>query len=303
MKLNELKEIIPDSQDWCKSEQISFGWSGEQKYKITNTKSKTMLLRLLTKEQYEMQRNGIEFLYLSGKVCEFVPKILDKGYTTNSSFYFLLLEYIEGEDGMKVINNYSLQKQYELGVQMGKIIRKLHDLSKPSINKEENKKFKEKVAKFNDYFLANKSKFSFLKDVEKVIKEFQQVIDVRPMIMLHNDFHLGNMVINKDKIYLIDFNRASMGDSIKEFDALAWSAKYSIPFAKGLLDEYLKGEDKNEFFKILRGYIAIWQVQMLYFIQDQDDEEKQTVLDLIKFVESWYDKSEYIPNWYIESME
>lgn len=58
-------------------------------------------------------------------------------------------------------------------------------------------------------------------------------------------------------------------------------------------------ESKDEFFELFKGYLTIWQIQMLYFIQDQDDEEKQEVLNLIKFVDSWFDENSNIPNWYI----
>ena len=69
----------------------------------------------------------------------------------------------------------------------------------------------------------------------------------------------------------------------------------------GLFDAYLEDENKDEFFKILRGYIMIWQIQMLYFIQDETEEEKREVLDLIKFVSSWFENDSYIPNWYTEN--
>ena len=39
---------------------------------------------------------------------------------------------------------------------------------------------------------------------------------------------------------------------------------------------------------------------MLSFIETEDDDEKKTVIDLIKYTESWFDKNEYIPNWYLK---
>ena len=119
--------------------------------------------------------------------------------------------------------------------------------------------------------------------------------------MLHNDFHLGNMIINKEEISLIDFNRATLGDSIKEFDCIAWSATHSELFATGLLDSYLENKNSNEFFEILRNYISLWELQMLTFIENEDDEEKNVVINLIKYTESWFQENNTIPNWYIKN--
>lgn len=301
MDLAKLKKLILNSNSWKESEEIVFGWSGERKFKIVDENNKEYLLRLLTPNQYEDQKDGIEYLIKSSEVCEYVPKIAGQGETADKEYFYLLLEYIPGENGMTLIKNYTKKQQYELGYKMGRVIKKLHKLSIPTLKPTEIVKYEQKVKKFYDYFVENRAKYPFLKNTENIIKEFESYIQKRPMVMLHNDFHLGNMIINDKEIYLIDFNRASWGDNIKEFDCLAWTVKYSKQFAIGLLDAYLKNiEYKDEFFKILRGYIAIWQIQMLYFIHDQDEEEQQTVINLVKETETWFKKDEVVPKWYLK---
>ncbi len=301
MELEELKKIIPNSDSWTHSHEITYGWSGEQKYQIKQAEGSDMLLRILTPEQYEMQQDGIKFLLECNEISALVPKLYAHGKISHGENYYLLLEFIYGENGMLAIGNYSNQEQYDLGVIMGKEIKKIHSQTEEKKYPAESKKFKEKTQKFIDYYLANKAEFKFLGNIDDVILNFVNEVEKRPMVMIHNDFHLGNMIIDEDRIYLIDFNRACLQDRFKEFDAIAWSARSSTNFSAGLLDAYLDGEDKNEFFKILRGYISIWQIQMLFFIQDETEEEKREVLDLIKFVSSWFENGSFIPNWYTEN--
>ena len=301
MELEELKKLIPGSESWTHSVEITYGWSGEQKYQIKQTEGSDMLLRILTPEQYEMQQDGIKFLLECDEISMLVPKLFAHGKTRGTENYYLLLEFIYGENGMKVISNYSDQEQYDLGVIMGKEIKKIHSQTEEKQYPAESKKFKEKTQKFIDYYLSHKAEFKFLGNIDDVISNFVETVEKRPMVMIHNDFHLGNMIIDEDRIYLIDFNRACLQDRFKEFDAIAWSARSSVNFSAGLFDAYLEDEDKDEFFKILRGYISIWQIQMLYFIQDETEEEKREVLDLIKFVSSWFDGKSNVPNWYTEN--
>ena len=140
-----------------------------------------------------------------------------------------------------------------------------------------------------------------INNVLEPINKLLNNLSKRELTVLHNDFHLGNMVIHNGCISLIDFNRATSGDWVKEFDGMAWSVKYSPIFATGILDEYLKDENISEFFAMFKGYLTIWQIQMLYFTHDQIDEEKKEVIDLIKYSLEWFNGAENIPDWYLKN--
>ena len=223
MELEELKKLIPNGDSWTHSLEITYGWSGEQKYQIKRTDGGDMLLRILTPEQYAPQQDGIKFLLECDEISSLVPKLYAYGKTNDGENYYLLLEFIYGENGMRVISNYSDQEQYDLGVIMGKEIKKIHLQTEEKLYPAESKKFKEKTQKFIDYYLSHKAEFKFLGNIDDLISSFMQTVEKRPMVMLHNDFHLGNMIIDEDRIYLIDFNRACLQDRFKEFDAIAWS--------------------------------------------------------------------------------
>lgn len=300
MTLNEIKRLIPESQDWVSADRITFGWSGEQKYQIKQKNGNDLLLRILTPEQYQSQENAINFLLECNQISKHIPKLYSYGETKSTEYYYLLLDYIKGQNGMSVIRNYTNDQQYNLGIIMGKEIKKLHKRYEAKPIPDETKNFIEKTQKCLDYFVSHKNEFNFMNNTDIEIQQFLTKINNRPLVMTHNDFHLGNMIIDNNNIFLIDFNRSCYQDRFREFDSIGWSAKYSLEFATGILDAYLENENKDEFFAFFKGYISIWQIQMLYFIQDEDEEEKKEVLDLVKFVNTWFTEDPHIPNWYRE---
>lgn len=299
MLLEEIKNLIPNSENFESAKKLTLGWSDEEKY-IVSCSGARVLLRVLKKESFEAQLKAIKSLQKFSQTSKLVPKVLDFGLTKDENSGYILLEYINGFNAMETISEYTIKEQYEFGVAMGETIKLFHQQSKKEIIESEKNKFLEKVKNFLNYYHENKNQFNFLSDKEPIINSFLEKVKNRPYVMLHNDFHLGNMILDENKISLIDFNRATYGDYIKEFDGIAWCVKVSKYFAQGIIDAYLFDEDEDEFFAYLKGYINIWQVQMLYFIKDQDDEEKNIVINLIKSVEQWYNGDGKVPSWYSE---
>lgn len=297
MNLTELKSIIPNSESWTQSTLIEYGWSGEEKYIILSN-NKKFLLRLLSPKQYYQQAEGIQLLKTCAKILPNIPRLINHGETLNHNYY-LLLTYIDGNNGMEEICKYSNDKQYSMGIRMGETIKKLHDSCTLKMNEEYKNILITKIYNSLNFYKLNKKKLLPLEDVEYQITNLKEIINERPLTVLHNDFHLGNMIINNGQISLIDFNRATLGDPFKEFDGIAWSVKYSAPFATGILDEYLKNKNIDEFFKIFRQYLALWQIQMMQFVEDQNDDEKREVLDLIQFTNGWFNVHSFIPNWFL----
>lgn len=299
MTILQIKEIIPSSVDWVDIAEINYGWSGERKFIVTTKDKCKYLLRILTKEQYFSQAEGISLLEQCKEVLGNIPRLIQHGKALDGSYY-LLLTYLEGQNGMEVINNYTTEEQYDMGVAIGKTIKKIHKLNVTAMSHKYIEEFKNKVNEYLNFYKSHEDILT-ITNVEENINKLLNNLSKRELTILHNDFHLGNMVIHDGCISLIDFNRATFGDWLKEFDGIAWSVKYSPIFAAGILDEYLKDENIEEFFEVFKGYLTVWQIQMIYFTRDQNEEEKKEVLDLIKNTNEWYVQSRIIPNWYLEN--
>lgn len=78
----------------------------------------------------------------------------------------------------------------------------------------------------------------------------------RPQCFQHGDYHIGNMMIEKNKIVIIDFDRYDFGDPWEEFNRIVWCVQVSPLFATGLINGYFENEVPMEFWDLLALYIS-----------------------------------------------
>ncbi|WP_129747385.1 phosphotransferase [Haploplasma axanthum] len=58
----------------------------------------------------------------------------------------------------------------------------------------------------------------YIKDNRHLIKNIRRVL-------AHTDYHLGNMIINNDDIYIIDFDKLGFEDIYSEFKPFIWNVR------------------------------------------------------------------------------
>lgn len=88
------------------------------------------------------------------------------------------------------------------------------------------------------------------------IEANRHLLSNRPQTFQHADYHIGNMMIENNKIVIIDFNRFDFGDPWEEFDRIVWCAQASPSFTSGIIDGYFDNEVPLEFWKLLALYIS-----------------------------------------------
>ena len=71
------------------------------------------------------------------------------------------------------------------------------------------------------------------------IKYNRHLLKDRSNTFQHGDYHIGNMMINKNnELVVIDFDRDDYGYPWEEFNRLVWSIQVSHEFATGIVDGY-----------------------------------------------------------------
>ncbi len=144
-------------------------------------------------KNYDNFNHGVDYKEISK--FDFVPNLISEDKEK------LIWEYIDSDDLQ--LNNYDLKD-------MAEILNKLHnsDLKLPSTNHK-----KRLVYYYNDL----KNKTNKPKEIEEF---FQTAIDIIDSFdkntPLHNDPWMNNFIRSKKKIFLIDWEYASLGD--KHFD-------------------------------------------------------------------------------------
>ncbi|WP_054709348.1 phosphotransferase [Bacillus sp. JCM 19041] len=255
--MNEsLIKQIPLIKDCQEVVEIKKGFSFDEKYLITmQDRNRKLLLRMfrleevaLKKEEYTILEKMQDYHITCSRPIAF-GEIGDRGY--------MITSYIEGEDAEEVIQTYSDEEQYVIGFEAGRELRKMHQLPAPS---DLASWYSRKVKKHQNYLDAYATCGVKVKQDDKIMNFINENIDLmkqRPNVFQHDDFHLGNLIIqHKTFAGVIDFNRYDWGDPIHEFLKIGiFSRQVSVPFSIGQIKGYFDNQEPDDLF---------WRLYSLY---------------------------------------
>ncbi|MDG0959980.1 phosphotransferase, partial [Bacillus paranthracis] len=113
-------------------EEISKGFSPDKKYIITSANNEKYLLR--TGDIKEYKRKKIEFQILNEMQNRSVQaqKPIVMGLLAEEGLCYGIFSYLEGEDAKKLLPTYSPKEQYEIGIEAGKDLAKMHTYEAPN---------------------------------------------------------------------------------------------------------------------------------------------------------------------------
>lgn len=294
--LNQIKNL--KYADTFKSiDHIKKGWSADEKYIIYTSNDKKLLLRVSHISKVEAKKKEGHIVSLIGQVCNNTPNFLDLKIYDDKVFQ--LYTYIQGEDASEVIREYTKKQQYMLGIEAGNTLRKIHEIpidKKSDFNIKEKKKI---VDRMNRY----KNSIYYEEKDEKVINYIMDnlyLIDSASMVLCHGDYHLGNMIVNGDNIFIIDFNRFDYEDIYREFVPMCvFTREDSREFAIGQIQGYFNGQISEDFWQRVKLYLAYTS---LYSVLWAEPYSKEDVESMIKRKNMIYDDFEFFtlkePKWY-----
>lgn len=139
-------------------------------------------------------------------------------------------------------------------------------------------------------------------DFIRFIEENRYLLKGRPQGYQHGDYHIGNMMLDRDgRLYVIDFNRFDYGDPWEEFNRIVWCAQTSPLFASGMVYGYFDGRVPEAFWRLLALYIVSNTLSSLPWAIPFGQAQIDTIQNQAAEVLSWYDHMRrVIPSWYIE---
>lgn len=186
MKLADFAEVV----------KIEKGWSHEQKYKVTNSEGKNFLLRIAPSEQYENKKAEFENMQ---KLSELgIPMCQPIEFGNCEEGVYSLQSWIDGVGAEEAIASLPDSEIYRYGYEAGEILKKIHSIEvsgetgewEPFFNQKMNRKienYKKCPLKYEkgDLFIA-------------YIEENRHLLKNRPVTYQHGDYHIGNLMINKE---------------------------------------------------------------------------------------------------------
>ena len=279
-------------------ELVDKGWSGDKKYCVTTESGGKYLLRITTPEKTEHFR--LCYLRMEEVAKLGIPMCLPIEFGQCPEGTYAIHSWIDGEDAESVISALHAERQYAYGLDAGRILKKLHSLPAPADAPawagRFNAKIDRKIAMYGDCPLKYENGERFL----EFIAQKRYLLSDRPQTYQHGDYHIGNMMINRNGVLtIIDFDRDDFGDPWEEFNRIVWCAQSAPAFATGMVDGYFDGEVPMEFWELLALYISSNTLSSLPWAIPFGEREITTMRNQAKEILEWYDEMRtVVPTWY-----
>ena len=293
---------IPAASSFSVVKEIKDGMSGDRKYYIETVDGQKLLLRISEAANIDIKKKDYDFLTSLNKAKLPVPRAIDFGLCEEGQSVYMLLEWMEGEEAEKVLPDMSMDKQYRLVVKAGQILRGIHENAAiKSAGQEWYDRYFDVITPRIEAYKSEGIPFEGAEEILAFIEENKHLLHNRSQCNIHGDYHLGNLIIADEELYVIDWQTV-------DFDGVAdpWVDFKSIgvehtAFAVGQIDGYFDSQVPEEFWRILALYLATSAITSIvwakYFAPDCLD----SIMELNRNVVKWYDKmKQIVPSWYRE---
>lgn len=295
MHIDDLNDHLPGFH-FLKLESFNKGWSDDKKYIVTTLDDK-YLLRLSSIDRIEdiqLQINLVEQCMDLGLP---VQQLVSHGEYHNH--YCLLYQWIEGHEAKEILPTLTLGEQYKLGLEAGRILKVIHAI--PGAEQFGWRDFfLKKIERKKSMYLNCEYKYDNDQCLFSVIEKYKNRIIDKPVVYHHGDYHVGNMVIDeKGKLWIIDFDRCSIGEPFEEFNRISWCVNTSEAFSRGHVDGYFDNKVPIDFWEVLSVYIATNIFSSLPWAVPFGHKEIQVMKEEFEVQRKYYeDFNMVIPKWY-----
>jgi aminoglycoside phosphotransferase (APT) family kinase protein len=204
----------------------------------------------------QMKQNRIKSISL-------VPKIHSSGYFTASGhkYYYLISDYVQGNDLWSVIQNLSDEQKYNVGKEIAQFLSELHSITGVSYDVGHyiptiprcTKSWKDGHLEYIEMLRSGLSEIDIELESKKIVsKAFDYIYTNINSLeyqtgakLLHNDFHPKNIIVHEGRLAgIIDWECSQFGESDFELTHLFhWCIYPSIP--DNNLELLLKSVAKN----------------------------------------------------------
>jgi len=293
---------IPDSADWTRIEPVLKGWSNDKKYYIEDGEGRKLLLRLSGREELGRKQAEYEMIKLINQLNFPMSRAMEYGLCNDGLNTYMLLSWVEGCPLEDCLTTFPVSRQYELGVQAGRLLKQIHSVPNTG-----------DLSHWEDYMRARilsrveqyeNCPYQVKGDTAAIafIRENIGLLDKVEKVYRHGDFHIGNLIYtDQEEIGVIDFNRCGSGDYVEDFYKLqAFDREKSVSFAKGRIEGYFEGAPPDEFWMRHALYVAYSSLYSIAWgIPFGNAEIEGMIIRCEVALEDYNHFTSIIPRWYI----
>ena len=290
--------IIPGYENFAKIELLKKRHDDSKFYVETN-EGKLFLLHTSDVKEYEHIKAEFDMMKRVSSTNIRMQQPVDFGLCDDGKRCFQLLTWCDGKEAANIIPKLREAEQFNMGEQAGMILQKIHTIHALESQKEWSACFKGAVdIRFKECHDRN----LHFDDDKRIFEYFEANLDIvknRPQCLRHNDFQLGNMIINNDTLIVIDFTNYDFGDPYEEFVHVTRTALNTPLFSVGVIKGYFGGDPPKEFWKLLAYYTICFLPEYIWWgaIFGQDEIDDRVAKARFIF-ETYTDKQNLVPGWY-----
>ena len=161
------------------------------------------------------------------------PRLISEKYKKN----YIIIEDLGDYTGLKKFKNYKIDNY----IKLFEILKKLKLVRKRTINtflktnytikNYSNNELLREAKLFSDWYMPKiiKKKLSLSKKLYiKIIKKLILSLKLKKKVFVHRDFHISNIMVKKNKIYLIDSQDAVFGNEAYDLASLIDDVRIKI---------------------------------------------------------------------------
>lgn len=144
-----------------------------------------------------------------------------------------------------------MDKQYKLGVEAGKILKKIHSFKSIVISDWYSVRFGKYLSTYEKYKQYGIN-YKYERQIDEYIKTNVHLLKGKQVSLVHGDYHVGNMILSPEQtIIIIDYDQFDWKAPIEDFYKLGvFSRNISIPFCRGQIDGYTGNNPSSEFWEM-----------------------------------------------------
>jgi len=290
-------QSIINNHRFIKAEPITKGWSHDKKYCVTDKDGQKFFLRTSSLKLYENCKAIFEIMKRVEEIG--VPMCVPIELGTCGDEVYMLQSWVEGDDLLTVLPSFTARKQYELGLEAGRILKKIHTIPAPELQEDWASRFGRKTNFKIKAYHECELKFEGDTYVLEYIENNRHLLECRRQCFQYGDYHIGNIMCSEGKLVIIDFDRYDFGEPWEEFNRINLCAEASPHFATGRIHGYFDGEPPLEFFQLLAFYTASNALSSLPWAIPFGQEEVDTMMKQAQNVHKWFSNMQSpIPTWY-----
>ncbi|MDU1398870.1 hypothetical protein [Finegoldia magna] len=221
----------------------------DDKY-IVNTDSGKYIVEIYEGDLESFLKYNQQNNYLLYELNDKFAKIEDSGF--ENGYTFVIKKFIQN-----LTDQISVEKQIQLGSEIGKILRKLHEKSQINDDTTWSKIFNYKI----NNLIYNYSMTNFRGDKDYIVFDYiennRYLIESRKLSNIYLFDNLESIYADENNLNFVSKNVSYMADSFYEFRKINEADEKNRIFYYSLLKSYFNGKIPRLFYRILAIYTIL----------------------------------------------